>query len=536
MQHDQIFDQVDYHDASQQQQQQQHQQQHDLSMMMTHPGDMFGYPMSAPVNPPANFWDPSVTMCMDMDFSAAGVDGFQQAVLAQDPSVSFDWSSSMDLFQDPSLVPPPSSNQENIQPSRHAQPIAPKPPVAEQTSAGGSTSMAGTYTNSSLDDPFGLVSHGNAVDPGLLFGRPQTSAVDSAFNVTSGSGHAVASSAAEDPTGGSGRRKSAVKEPRNGKMPDRAYASSPIKSSVRPGLGRSLSENRGKKPRARGPLPVLAPATRPTPPVSGGGSGVEAARPGARTSGRVSPLKKQHRLSGLASIPELSSQPHSRTSVRFTIDSNGRARAETTMLGGAEVDGGIPRSQSSRELGRDDWEESEYSSSSDDEPIIIPSRNNSFSASFALPDPRKPVGSIFHSSKRSLSDRSTSTTTTMERQGAGANEGESEAETVMEEGHGKGGDAASELRKVVENRQKRTSQMGSGRSQRFLPGSRRSFDGSLISPTTMTDPSYGGDGQGVRCVCNRNEVDEAPGFMVQWYGTTPIRSSSVSRCRLVEPG
>jgi hypothetical protein len=178
------------------------------------------------------------------------------------------------------------------------------------------------------------------------------------------------------------------------------------------------------------------------------------------------------------------------------------------MQGGGSM--GMMRSQSSQDLStRRSWLSAEVDSDSDDEPIVIPSRNTSFNASFALPDPRKPVGSIFHSSSRSISDRSNSNS---------PNEGESEAETVVNEKAGKVGDAASELRRVVEDRQKRSLRQGSARSsQRSLNTNIRNLTGGIISPTSLTDSSYGSDSYNVRCICNNSKADEGDAFMVQWY-------------------
>jgi hypothetical protein len=161
---------------------------------------------------------------------------------------------------------------------------------------------------------------------------------------------------------------------------------------------------------------------------------------------------------------------------------------------------GISHSQSARVgLGRGSQDSEDDSSETDDEPIIIPSRNASFNASFALPDPLKPVGSIFHSSRRSLSDKSTST---IEGISNGLHDEESEAETVMGEQKEGGGDAASELRKVMESRQRRSLQNG-----RLHPGNSQ-------SPTPQMS-AWPMEGRGVRCVCNRNRTDESEGYMMQ---------------------
>ena len=504
MQNDQPFGQPDFTDPT----------QNDMSAaLMGNPGDIFGYPMSAPATAPASFWDPSMSMCMDLDFNVAGPHPFQSPTPSSHRHTgSFDWNADIQLFQDANM-PPPLSNQENLQPARRERALAPKPPLsgaATDTVASGSAIQAMHPT--ALDDPFGIRLPGGGVDPGLLFSRPQTSAMDSDFNAVARSGSAEAAivESGKSQSVGQARKSSGVRGSKNGKLSDRAVASSPIKSSARPGLGRSYSENHGRKAFGRGPLPTLAPAARPSAPQVNNGPSISAGRSGGRSSGRVSPSKTMLRLSSLASIPEMSPQYRPRTSVRFTIDAQGRARAETTVVGeGSGPDRSFPRGKSSRDASASrSWDSSDDDSSTDDEPIIIPSRNNSFNASFALPDPRKPVGSIFHSSRRSISDRSASNS---------ANDAESEAETVVNERQSQGGDATSELRKVLEDRQKRSNLVGNARSHRRVStGLGRNFSGGIISPTSLTESSYGSDGHGVRCVCDKTSADEEDGFMLLW--------------------
>ncbi|KAH6606828.1 hypothetical protein Trco_005981, partial [Trichoderma cornu-damae] len=498
---------------------------HDMAAMMGGAQDMFVYPMSAPPGQ-ASFWDPA--MGMDLDFGAAGAAFFQPS---HRHTGSFDWNSDIQLFQDPvppaPPPPPPSSNQENVQPSaqnahqpgRRERMLAPKPPVAGHSAAPLTASAAAFQA--SMEDSFGLMTPMEGVDPGLLYSRPPTSSMDADFDPSAGTAPTGAVAAAE--AGGNSRamaqprRTNSLKEAKRGKMPDRSFTASPVKAAARPELNRSLSESRGKKASARGALPTMACAARPASQAGSVGIKQESGKSGTRPSGsgsgsgRMSPLKNQRRLSSLASIPESASQPQlsrPRTSVRFTIDAHGRARAETTVVG-EEAGGGITRSRSSRELSstRRSWESSDDESSTDEEPIIIPSRANSFNASYALPDPRKPVGSIFHSGRRSVSDRSRSASTPSL---VTPNDGDSEAETIMTDRHEGGGDAASELRKVVEDRQKRSMQMENARTSNS-----GNFKSSSISLVSMADSSYGTDGHGVRCVCSRNEPDEENGYMLQ---------------------
>jgi hypothetical protein len=512
MQNDQEFGQTDFTATP---------QQTDMAAFVASPSDMFSYPLSAPATAPANFWDPSGGLSgMDLDFAAAG-NLFQTPT----PGQRFEWAHDTQLF--PSQVALPPQPQEKAQTPRRERPLAPKTSMpGAQTPVASGVNVSGSFSTM-MEDPFGIVNPVGGVDPGLLFSRPQSSSMDThSFNASNQIPMSAAVSSLETVQlvnaahQGQVRRTSSVRE-MGSKPAERVIMSSPVKSSARPGLGRSFSENRGKKGLGRGMLPALVPAARPAI-QQASGSGVGNGRPpSSRASGRVSPLKQHQRLS---SIPETTG-PRTRTEVKFTIDSRGRARAETTVVMEEPTPGSIHRRRPSRDLPRRgaDWESSEEDSSTDDEPIIIPSRNTSF----ALPDPRKPT---YHSSQRSISERSTTSTVGAfggERIGSQHGD-ESEAETVLNDlQREKGGDAASELIRVKETRQKRSvsAQVSNGhRPQRFLSGSFGAYHGSAISPTTVTEASLptpsssASRNHGIRCVCNRNEADrEGDGFMVQWW-------------------
>ncbi|KAK2064465.1 PHD-finger domain-containing protein [Colletotrichum caudatum] len=473
--------------------------------------DMFGFPLSAPLNGSTSFWDPSADMSgMDIDFSF-GPNVFHTSGHRHMPS--FDASQ---MFQEASALPPPST-QEGSQSIKRTRPLAPKPVMHAIQSASGDMSMSSTSFSTSLDDPFGLGSPGG-VDPGLLFGRPSSSSMNTNIPVTQGSAQFALAAAAESqsraPMHNDIRRSFSTKELGPGRATGNASVNSPAKSQSR--LQRSVSENRGRRGLAKAALPKLAPAIQPRPQATNGpafGSG----RPPGRPSGRASPLKQQHsRPSGLTSIPE-ATPPRTRTAVRFTIDSKGRARAEATMVVDDPMASDPQRRPITREMPRREksWEsddgDEDDDSSTDDEPIIIPSRNSSF----ALPDPRRPSSaSVFHSSRRSVSEHSSSSL------GASVSQldAESEAETIMHEPQGKGGDATSELRKLVENRQRRGPQAPSGQpSQLFAPGSFQDSHGGLLSPTAFTEvslPSPTKATYNVRCVC-RNGASKQGEYMVQ---------------------
>lgn len=505
----------------------------DLAAFAAAQNDMFSYPMSAPVTASPSFWDSSISMsAMDLDFGSQNptTSGmlFETPAPSQQPPETYDWNVNTALFQDPSAtvsnVPPHSTNQENIHPApRKERPIAPKPNAPGATAQTAATVAEGSVLPGTYAAPANngfILSPGRGVDPGLLFSRPPSSDTNTnSFPSTSQPGPKLGAGGLADPAPLISRNPGpdAVKRSSSYKETSgRVSATSPTKpTGSKAGLQRSFSESRGRRQ-----LPALAPATRPqAPPASGPGIPPNN-RPQPRQSGRISPSKLHHRLSSLSSIPE-SSGPRTRTSVKFTIDARGRAHAETTVVVDEPAPGGGLYRRTSRDSGRRSqvMESDPEDSDADDEPIIIPSRN----ASFALPDPHKPVGSIFHSSgKKSPRMRANFSFNEHMRLRHSPDEEESEAETVVNGDAGKG-DATSELRKVVEDRQKRAA---SQRSQRVDTGAFTWAAGNLISPTARTDstiptPSTGPRHYRIRCVCQRNEPGGAiDAFMVQWYVRT----------------
>ncbi|KAI1879687.1 hypothetical protein JX265_002641 [Neoarthrinium moseri] len=484
---------------------------------VTTPTDMFGYPMSAPPTAPV-FWDDASMAGMDIDFHNVAANMFQNP--GHRAMNSLDWRRSNEMFQETGIIPQP--NQEGNNPPRRERPLAPKPMVPNPEADNQDISMYGTSFVAPIGDPFGMMNHVGGVDPGLLFTRPPSSNMEPATYDPMAQAPLMQPMSqpeppqlpAAPPQRSDIRRVASTKEITLSKRPERAAISSPIKSTGRPGLSRSLSDNRGRKPVHRASLPALAPAARP---VSQQGGSSRPPSQASRSSGRISPLKNHHRLSSLTSIPE-SVTPRIRTSVKFTIDSRGRARAETTSVALDSDEDKTPKAVRSRKenLSRSkNWSsEEEDDSSSDDEPIIIPSRNTSF----ALPDPNKPTTSNpLQFSRRSISEQSTSSLGIYYNEPSSAvMDNESEAETEVNEPAGSRGDASSELRKVVQDRQKRALNT----SQRFAPPSARS-SASTISPGSFTEatvptPSTSRE-ESIRCVCQRTESPRnSDGFMVQW--------------------
>lgn len=232
-------------------------------------------------------------------------------------------------------------------------------------------------------------------------------------------------------------------------------------------------------------------------------------------TGRLSPVKQQQ-PSNLTSIPESpAAQP--RTEVIFTIDSKGKARTETIVLGDQ------PR-QSRRAPSlslNDTLDSSSEHSSTDEEPILIPSRNTSFSLP---PQSKWPKLTRFETSNRGPNVRRHSTSLSgyshsdsSDQQSMPPDGLDSEAETVLEEDDGSG-DATRELRKVMENRKKNQLKQRNSHQNRYTSDSRRYYNSSTnISPTTVTDPDRNTPSSTMsgttRCVCGNPESE---GAMILW--------------------
>lgn len=520
-------------------------QQGGMPNFVTTPTDMYGYPLSAPATAPVftdtrPFWDHDTSMNgMEYDFQAATVAMFQAQ--GHGNVTSLDWGRTNDMFQETGIIPQAQlQSQENAVSLRRERPLAPKPtpsapPLLETLSQ--DISMFGTSLITPMDNTFGMMNQAGGVDPGLLFSRPVSSNMEPVSFAPMPQPAAPASTVpqpehvpiAPKPSQKSDLRRVSSNKETQRKL-ERAAVSSPVKPTIRLGLSRSFSENKGRKAAKRSSLPALAPAARPIPQQP---SGSRPSSQGSRTSGRTSPLKSHHRLSSLSSIPETVT-PKMKASVKFTIDSHGRARAETTTVSLSDDDSDpTPKAIKSRKEARPtsrQWNSSgEDVSSEDEDPIIIPSRNSSFALpdpnkppsknrSFALPDPNKPTSAHpFHSSRRSISEQSTSSLGIFFNEPSlGVDDADSEAETEVQQPQGTRGDAASELRKVVQDRQKRSSWGAAPLS--FAPGPRSSA--STISPSSLTEASLltpsSREGS-IRCVCRRTESPRnSDGFMIQW--------------------
>ncbi|KLU83979.1 hypothetical protein MAPG_03028, partial [Magnaporthiopsis poae ATCC 64411] len=372
-----------------------------MGMFVTSPADMFGFSMSAPVSAHSfvdsqQFWETEAAAMagMELEFSAAQhAEMFQTPATAAPmgqhrPSGSLDWGRANQMFQETGLLPhqqpeqqqqqqqqphpqqpqqqarPPSQNSRRS-PVKRERPLAPKTMMpAIDTSAMSQSMMVDTSMyQTPIEDSFGL-SHGQSVDPGMLFSRPPSSSMEAVFNpmqqqqqqqqqqqhvpsVTAHRALAPASSQqlshqqgdnqnhgrnvnpASAPAKGLGnstkapaaraelRRANSVKESGPSKRGSRAAVSSPVKP--RPGLSRSFSENRGRHHQLARPSSASSTSSHHTvvalenqlhhqQPAPG-----TLSRPSSHdrlsvSNGRVSPLKSNqgHRLPSLTSIPESS--------------------------------------------------------------------------------------------------------------------------------------------------------------------------------------------------------------------------------------
>ncbi|KAI0195074.1 3-isopropylmalate dehydrogenase leu2a [Xylaria flabelliformis] len=411
------------------------QQQHMLGGLAGAPIDMFAMPLSAPATAPVfddpqTFWDPGMSG-MDIDFSMPVADSFHGS--NHRPMSSLDWGKTNEMFQEPNT----------------------------------SMTEASVFAHSfhiPTDEPFVPLNPIGGVDPGLLFTRPPSSSMElAAFDpmqqhilMNSLPSPQLPAAPLKEPKRGQIRRAASTREIDMARKDERAPISPPIFSSSRPGLLRSASETRGRKPANRpGALHSLVPAARNGSLATNGRS----ASQGSRTSGRTSPLKIHQRLSSLSSIPE-----HSGPRTR-------RARAETTRT---------PSSRRRRREERREWESSaDESSSTDEEPIIIPTSE----------------------APSSFSDQSTSSLGIYYNEPSSS---QGDAETVNSNSRG---DALSELRKVRENRQKRVTALNT--SNHSI--SSTSFGAGPLIPTPSTNR-----GNQIQCVCNTtlSHID-GDGYMVQ---------------------
>ncbi|CAL3964847.1 unnamed protein product [Diplocarpon coronariae] len=465
------------------------------------------YPISASATAPLftnakPFWDPDTSMGgMSVDFNTDDHSMFNMG--SHQTGHSLDWERRHQLFQENVNAPTPSLKSTNTHEQttiRRPRSLAPKLPKSTPELLPSTMAPFDFSSVSFSDNPFSPTLAG--VDPGLLLTRNDPVPMPSEFADVSLPPRRPATSHADQfqPYQHQLRELERDQEElrwsrssrENSKMRrvERGIASSPVKGSARPGLHRSFSDSRGRRPQER----MLS----------------------RKSSGRISP-RKPLRPSNLMSIPEIE-RPKTRTEVKFTIDANGRARTETVILEGDRRTSQRGPSMRIHSRGSSQYDDS----SSDDEPLLIPSRNTSFSLPQAKPaqmgsfNPSRGRHFQRHSSS-GYSQSESSSQPSLRRSSVG-----SEAETVMEEGDGSG-DAAQALRKVVENRRKGQMKLRHPQHHRYsdstprrnshYPGYTPSIN---LSPTTTTDPESGATPSSTksgttRCTCG---IPESWGFMI----------------------
>ncbi|EGO57641.1 hypothetical protein NEUTE1DRAFT_62701 [Neurospora tetrasperma FGSC 2508] len=195
--------------------------------------------------------------------------------------------------------------------------------------------------------------------------------------------------------------------------------------------------------------------------------------------------------------------PRTRTQAKFTIDENGRARVETTLVVERDNPMAVRKRTSSQSVGgcRRWCSEDDEESSADDEPIIIPSRNTSFS----IPDPRKSrtaVNTSSHSQPNfSFSAQSTTSLGSFRSDGGLHDLGdESDDEILFSEmtpTSKMSGDAVNELLKLREDRMRQKS--SPSKMRRLTSSSHSNSTGTSVSmnfasrftasPTALTEAS-----------------------------------------------
>ena len=267
---------------------------------------------------------------------------------------------------------------------------------------------------------------------------------------------------------------------------------------------------------------------------------------GANRVSFATPLGKEVQIRLSSNVRQLSqdSSAHSgsrRSSVTFTIDANGKAKAEAQI-------GDDPGPLSTGQM--EDSEETDSSSSEDEDlrfshansfayptqrnvPKIGQFDNGSRSHSHQSSLDSNPISRNRRSSERVPFPRQSQMTGTFSSFGNGMGpktEDDMEIEDHMEDT----GDARNQLKKVLQQKSQSAGQRPSQSSFRASRGPQRGTNLSTsitarsleapmeISPTTITDPGMASPstgrssqfGDGIRCVCHSNDSDEI--LMILW--------------------
>jgi hypothetical protein len=493
---------------------------------------IYSYPMSAPVTAPGymggkNFWDPDTTMSgmsMDMDFMTANTGFFDPSV--QDPFHNpINWNQNNGMA--PSNLDMTSFSAHSPHPTGSNGAFAPKQTIPHTSQPERSTTLLQGVTTSA-ETSFSILASSGGVDPGLLFSFHETNSPVVSRPATASSTLTQSQVSHHDP--------SFIREPyqhqrREIQREQEEYQrsrvsrgnaaltsfSSPLKKGLRPGLSRSNSDSRAR----------LIPASQSARLGNIAPRMASAELKSGLVRRQTSPTKRL-KPNNLGSIPE--SVPGPRTAIEFTIDEKGRARTETRII----LEDPPTVRKKTPSIAGERWGSDPEESSSDDEPIIVPSGNNSFT----MPTRRfdKPRLGNFDTSFQSTDHgyRDFGDAVAPKRR-LPSHEEESEAETVMEDNDGTG-NAANALRKVLESRKQASggqpvtqANLYSSNQFRHHPQLRPSYGQQYynsspptnLSPTTVSDPDLATPttdrgssmSDSTRCICHSRDGDP---FMIQW--------------------
>lgn len=488
------------------------------------PDDMFAFPASGPVTAPIymdgkSFWDPDSSMSgmnMDMDFMAADCAPFDSTT-SQRPNSSAHWGGNNLIFED--ITSMQSLIHDDGRGQGHQHPMASRAPMSSAPQ--GQSGTAFSYGGSTLsEDPFAMTSTSDAVNPGLLFTfsdafspiTTDSKTNDSVMAYSQPSMAPLVREPYQHQQRESRRDQEEYLRLRASKEKSRVSFSSPAKLGDRPGLKRSASVNDSRA--------KIVP-TRRSNQLSNSRSRTSdvGSRP-TSNRGRSSPIKHQSQMS-LSSIPE--SVLGTRTALTFSIDANGRARTETKII----VEEPMALKRRAPSVKSEEYGSSHSDSSTDEDEIVVPSRNTSFS----VPSKRsQPKFSRFETSQPPIERGQHSFDVNASfNMGRLPDDQESEAETVMDDYDG-AGDATDALRKAMETRKQSIGGPGNSRHHMYSNNPARggpSFRGHVqtyynsASPTTVSDPDLTSPStdrdssisDSTRCVCGARDGE---GFMIQW--------------------
>lgn len=521
---------------------------YDLSFATPTNVDLFSFPMSGPATAPAymngkSFWDPSngmTDMTMDLSGDPFGTNGA-------------DWTGD---FLPQHQMNTPVVHQSNALPNRRERPLLAKPPTPSMPSVhSGITFDFGMAALS--EDPFTMPSPNSAINPNSLFNFSNMSppmASNATFNTSAIQANSHIGIQPQNTL------LSPLALPRSksaqSKWPDSSHMRRPISplKSNRPDIPVTTGDNLNRPPALK---PAASFNNDAHPPSNFAGKGRYSSGTGnAVGGGRLSPTKQDSRANLQAILDEKLFNP--RTAVTFSIDANGRARTETVILEPAQ--NARPRSSNTKTSvqGASPGPES----STDEEVIVVPSRNPNFTQKdknhpINMPKMARFDTSIKHYPRPRTGERKLSAGNVKPLSRAALALNDESDDEVIDTARQSSGDASKALRRAIENRRRSVSGITSMppstntqtiriqstshvagshrdrerhyRRQSYVSSSNTAYSAS--TPSTVADldddvemcdtPSSAASlaasgGESTRCVCSRRER-EGDEFMIQWY-------------------